>query len=94
MGFGGSVAAMIASIKANDAQRAKRRASYKDGTYTKASYGEFVDHKKMSPTDFAAFKQKLHKEKRAEQLKTIVLIVVSAVVAVALLWGVATYLSS
>lgn len=94
MGFGGSVSAMIASIKANDALRAQRRSAFKEGTYSKASYGKFVDHKKMSPTDFAAFKEKLQKERKAEQLKTILLIVVSAIVAVVLLWGAATYFSS
>jgi len=94
MGFGGSVAAMIASIKANEAQRSQRRASYKNGTYSKASYGKFVDHKKMSPSDFAAFKEKLEKERKAEQLKTIILIVVSAIVAVGLLLGAASYFSN
>ncbi|MDX1462892.1 MAG: hypothetical protein R3359_07540 [Marinirhabdus sp.] len=65
MGFGGSVAAMIASIKANNAQRAIRKSNYKDSVKNgSVGYGKLIDHKKMSPTEFAAFKEKLLRQKR------------------------------
>ena len=87
MGFGGSVAAMIASIKANNAQRASRKANYRDlKSFGSVGYGKFVDHKKMSPAAFTAFKEKLEAQKRLETKKTIILIVISVVVAISLVY--------
>jgi hypothetical protein len=61
MGFGGSAAAMMQSIKLNKAQLKSSKSYFdKDKSYAKA-YGDFVDHKKMTPAQFEAFKSKLKK---------------------------------
>ncbi|QIE60757.1 hypothetical protein G5B37_14690 [Rasiella rasia] len=87
MGFGGSVAAMLASIKANNAQLARRKANYRDSkSYGSVTYGKLEDHTKMSPTEFTAFKEKLAKEKRAESRKTMVLIAISVPAAIGLIY--------
>ena len=87
MGFGGSVAAMIASIKANNAQRASRKSSYGDlKSFGSVSYGELIDHKKISPSDFAAFKADLLQKKKAESRKTWLLVLISIPTAIGLIY--------
>ncbi|AFL81899.1 hypothetical protein Aeqsu_2441 [Aequorivita sublithincola DSM 14238] len=74
MGFGGSAAAMIQSIRNNAKQLANRKnyfekdVSSKYGTSTKV-----VDYKKMSPAQFVAFKQKL-KENELRRQKNLVFV--------------------
>lgn len=70
MGFGGSAAAMVQSIRNNAKQLAKRKNYFekdfasKFGTSTK-----IIDYKKMSPAQFEAFKQKLKENELRRQKK-------------------------
>ena len=86
MGFVGSAAAMIQSIRGNRAQlNSKRRDGYFEKDVDKmVSRGKFEDHKKMSPAQFAAFKAQV-KQREADNLKRLtisfgiaVVIIVSA----------------
>lgn len=74
MGFGGSAAAMIQSIRNNANQLAKRNNYFEKDVASK--YGtstKIVDYKKMSPAQFVAFKQKLKQnEVRRQKRLTIV----------------------
>ncbi|MEH6765076.1 hypothetical protein [Aequorivita antarctica] len=68
MGFGGSAAAMIQSIRYNAKQLAKRNNYFEKDVASK--YGtstKIVDYKKMSPAQFVAFKQKLKQNEVSRQ---------------------------
>jgi hypothetical protein len=68
MGFGGSAAAMIQSIRNNAKQLAKRNNYFEKDVASK--YGtstKIVDYKKMSPAQFEAFKQKLKENELRRQ---------------------------
>ena len=66
MGFGGSVAAMIASIKANNAQRASRKSSYGDlKSFGSVSYGELIDHKKNESKRFCGLQSRPATEEKS-----------------------------
>lgn len=68
MGFGGSAAAMIQSIRNNAKQLAKRDKYFeKDVTSSNGNYGKIIDHKKMSPEQFEAFKLKLRQNELRRQ---------------------------
>ncbi|MCG2417857.1 hypothetical protein K8089_02400 [Aequorivita sp. F47161] len=74
MGFGGSAAAMIQSIRSNAKQLAKRNNYFEKNPASK--YGtstKVVDYKKMSPAQFAAFKQKL-KESELRRQKNVAIV--------------------
>ena len=87
MGFGGSVAAMIASIKANNAQRANRKSNYKDSVKNgSVGYGKLIDHKKMSAPEFAAFKAKLIEKRKSETRRIWFLAGISIPAAIGLLY--------
>ena len=84
MGFGGSVAAMMQSLKANKAQLKNSRTYFeKDKNYAK-TYGDFVDHKKMTPDQFEAFKNKLQQEKKEHQKKVFITISIITLISVCL----------
>ncbi|MAY23578.1 MAG: hypothetical protein CMC74_12420 [Flavobacteriaceae bacterium] len=84
MGFGGSVAAMIASLKNNKRDRTTLYDKDKKGKNASgSSYGAFVDHKKMSPEEFKAFQQKLKEKKKAETKRQLILFGVIVLVVVA-----------
>ncbi len=74
MGFGGSAAAMIQSIRNNAKQLAKRNNYFEKDVPSK--YGtptKIVDYKKMSPAQFEAFKKKL-KENELRRQKHLVIV--------------------
>lgn len=72
MGFGSS--GMIQSIRNNAKQLTKRKGYFEKGVATnKFSTSKIVDHKKMSPTQFKAFKQQL-KETELRRQKRLALI--------------------
>ena len=86
MGFGGSVASMIQSLRGN---RAQLNSQNKKGYFEKdvesvETYGKFEDHKKMSPAQFAAYKAKVkrreagNKKRLAITFGLVVVILVSA----------------
>ena len=53
MGFGGSALAMIQTLKNNVKQLASRNKYFDKKTDSQSVYGKFIDHKKMSPKEFA-----------------------------------------
>ena len=68
MGFGGSAAAMVQSIRNNAKQLAKRNNYFEKDVASK--YGtstKIIDYKKMSPAQFEAFKQKLKEDELRRQ---------------------------
>jgi len=66
MGFGGSAAAMIQSLRNNKKQLATRERYFdKNKKQSNASYGEFVDHKKMSPYEFKSFQKQIRADERS-----------------------------
>tara|TARA_R110002050_G_scaffold38162_3_gene94548 strand:- start:988 stop:1269 length:282 start_codon:yes stop_codon:yes gene_type:complete len=68
MGFGGSAAAMIQTIRNNANQLAKRKKYFdKDVASNYGTSTKLVDHKKMSPAQFVAFKQKLKENEKRRQ---------------------------
>jgi len=67
MGFGGSVAAMIQSLKAN--KRTRVSMFEKDVDKHQKMYGQFTDHKKMSPKAFTLFKKRLELQEQARKRK-------------------------
>ena len=86
MSFGGSALAMMQTLKNNAKQLAKRKGYFDKNKPSYSTYGKFVDHKKMSPEDFEAFKLKLKKNELRRQIKLgvvsgiAVIIIVSTVV--------------
>ena len=93
MGFGGSVAAMLSSLKNNKNQLGK-----KDKYFNKKvdgysdSYGKLVDHKKMSPYQMEEFKKKLKAERKNEQLTTYIWFVSALVIVVLLIVVILEYI--
>lgn len=70
MGFGGSAAAMVQSIRNNAKQLAKRNNYFEKDVLSK--YGtpaKVVDHKKMSPEQFEAFKKEIKQKELGRQKK-------------------------
>ncbi|MCB0465613.1 MAG: hypothetical protein KDC78_08060 [Aequorivita sp.] len=68
MGFGGSAAAMIQSLRNNAKQLAKRNNYFEKDVPSK--YGtstKIVDYKKMAPEQFEAFKLKLRQNELRRQ---------------------------
>ncbi len=82
MGFGGSAAAMIQTIRNNANQLAKRKNYFEKDVASKyGSSTKVVDHKKMSPAQFAAFKQKL-KENELRRQKNLAFVFGSAMLVI------------
>lgn len=71
MGFGGSVAAMITSLKNNKRERKTRF----DKDMGQVDRKPFVDHKKSSPEQLAALRERIKQEQALTSLRTNVLIV-------------------
>lgn len=70
MGFGGSAAAMVQSIRSNAKQLSKRKKYFeKEVSAISESSTKIVDYKKMSPEKFMAFKQKLKENESRRQKK-------------------------
>ncbi len=68
MGFGGSALAMAQTLKNNAKQLAKRDKYFEKGvTPSIGNYGKIIDHKKMSPEQFEAFKLKLRQNELRRQ---------------------------
>ena len=73
MGFGGSAAAMVQSIRNNARQLAKRNNYFEKDVPSK--YGtstKIVDYKKMPPHEFEAFKQRLKENELRRQKRLII----------------------
>lgn len=70
MGFGGSAAAMVQSIRNNAKQLTKQNRYFEKDVASKYEAStKIIDYKKMSPAQFEAFKQRLkenelHRQKR------------------------------
>lgn len=74
MGFGGSAAAMIQSLKNNRNQLRKRDKYFdKDANPMGSSYGKLEDHKKMTPYEFKAFQKKLQ-QNDAKRMRKLLLV--------------------
>ena len=74
MGFGGPAAVMVQSIRNNAQLLATRNNYFENGVAKK--YGtstNIIDHKKLSPAQFEAFKHKL-KESELRSQKTLAMI--------------------
>lgn len=74
MGFGGSAVAMIQSIRSNKNQLSKREGYFDKKNQSTSAYGDFKDHKKMSPAQFAAFQKKTREEAKRLQRKQYVIL--------------------
>jgi Na+/phosphate symporter len=72
MGFGGSAAAMIQSLRNNKKQLRKREKYFeKDANPISHSYGKLEDHKKMTLYEFKAFQKKLQQEESRRMTRLI-----------------------
>ncbi|MCR9182850.1 MAG: hypothetical protein NXH73_07985 [Flavobacteriaceae bacterium] len=80
MGFGGSVHAMIVSLKNN--KRKRTTLFEKEIIENNGAYGKFTDTKKMSSLEFKKFQEKLKEERKRSRRKF--LIVFSLVLTVVL----------
>ncbi len=70
MGFGGSAAAMVQSIRNNAKLLAKRNNYFEKGLAKKYKTStKIIDYKKLSPAQFEAFKQKLKEDESRRQKK-------------------------
>lgn len=88
MGFGGSAAAMIQSIRNNAKQLAERQSYFEKDVETRYKYSpKIVDYKKMSSAQFATFKQKLKEnEHRRQRNLTIVFGIIMLVIVAATIY--------
>jgi len=71
MGFGGSVLAMITSLKNN--KRSRTSMFEKEILENKGNYGDFIDHKKMSSQELKKFRATLIAKRQKEQKKLLIL---------------------
>ncbi|WP_457617385.1 hypothetical protein [Lutibacter sp.] len=85
MSFGGSVSAMISSIKNNT--RAKRKTYFdrKTSSFRKRDKKNVLDEKKTTPEQLANIREKLAKENRKKSIKTALFIVFIAILIILLL---------
>jgi|GEM_PF-1021552 len=82
MGFGGSALAMAQTLRNNAKQLVKRDKYFeKNITPSNSNYGKIIDYKKMSPEQFATFKQKL-RQTEIERQKRLVLVFGSVMVVI------------
>jgi len=71
MSFGGSVLAMITSLKNN--KRSRTSIFEKEILENKSNYSDFVDHKKMSPQELQKFRSALVAKRQKEQKKLLII---------------------
>lgn len=70
MSFGGSVHAMIVSLKNN--KRKRTTIFEKDIIENNSAYSKFTDTKKMSPLEFKRFQEKLLKERKQSRKRFLI----------------------
>lgn len=85
MGFGGSVAAMMQSMKTNRAQLKKRDRYFDKEVNHEKAYGDFTDHKKMSAAQFENFKAKLKQQEKERSRKLLIIFSVVMIVIIGML---------
>lgn len=83
MGFGGSVGAMITSLKNNKRSRTSTFKKLKD--YKNVDYGEGKIDKKATPHQLKEIREKLQKENRKKLINTILYFVISFTILIILL---------
>ena len=83
MGFGGSVHAMIVSLKKN--KRKRTTLFEKEVNENNGAYGKFIDTKKMSPIEFKRFQEKLKEERKNSRRKFLIVFTVSIIFVLAVL---------
>ena len=85
MSFGGSVSAMISSLKNNS--RAKRKSYFdnKNNKYSNENEKKSVAYKKATPEQIAEIKNKLMKENKKERLKNIIFVIFALISIIMLL---------
>ncbi len=83
MGFGGSVSAMISSLKNN--KRSRTSTFEKLKKYEKSTYKKELIEKKATPQQLKEIRERLQKENKRRRIKTIAVMVIFAIVLVALL---------
>jgi len=81
MSFGGSVLAMITSLKNN--KRSRTSMFEKEILENKGNYGDFIDHKKMSPQELQKFRAALVAKRQKEQKKLLIIFTSIMVIVVA-----------
>ncbi len=84
MGFGGSVQAMITSLKNNDRRRKKRKPFDKDkvGGYGESSKPEY-DFPEATPEVLSEIRERLRKERKTRMIK---IIIVTVALVIAVVW--------
>ncbi len=82
MSFGGSVAAMLSSLRHNKRERVSRfDKEQRKKEEIQGMYGKLEDHTRMDPYAFGQFKKKLEREaKKEEQTRRVALLIISLVV--------------
>ena len=83
MSFGGSVGAMITSLKNNKRSRVSTFKKLKD--YKNVDYGEGTIDKKASPEQLKEIREKLQKENRKKLIITLLYFVISFAIIIVLL---------
>lgn len=83
MSFGGSVAAMLSSLRHNKRERVSRFDKDKREKDVQGAYGKLEDHTQMDPYAFNQFKKKLEKEAKRESRQTIIALVVITLIVIA-----------
>ena len=83
MGFGGSVGAMLTSLKNNKRTRVNTFKKLKD--YKSVDYGEGTIDKKATPHQLKEIREKLQKENRKKLIITILYFVISFTIIIVLL---------
>jgi len=84
MGFGGSVAAMITSLRSNKRERVSRFDKDKRKQLLnepKGNHDGLIDHTKMGPYEFHLFKRKLERQaKRDTRIRLVALAIITILV--------------
>lgn len=79
-----AIQAMILALKNN--KRNRRTAFDKKAANQRSSFGELINHKKMTTYEFAAFQKKVYKEKSLQKRRRIILILITIVTVILILW--------
>ncbi|HBR54577.1 MAG TPA: hypothetical protein DEA82_10515 [Flavobacteriaceae bacterium] len=94
MAFVGYIASVIAK-KANDVRRERKKASFnQQRSYSSGIYKKFIDHRKMSASQFTAFQEELRKQRRNLTIKNIVLVVFSSLVTLVTVYYFISYIET
>lgn len=83
MSFGGSVHAMITTLKNN--KRTRETLFEKDIIENNSAYGKFSDTKKMSPLEFKKFQVKLFEERKRSRRKFLIVYSIIMIVVLSLI---------